>query len=108
MAHQVNERSAAQLTIDFLDFDDATEAPTSGTYTVYDLDTGTVLSGPTALPVGASVSITLDKTDNQIVDDSKSVEAHYVLVKASYGGDDEVNAIFDYEVLNLAGLSGVA
>jgi hypothetical protein len=103
---EVNERSAARLTASFYDFDDALSAPSSITYAVYDLDTGTELRANTAVSPASTVTITLDSTDTQIIDDAKPVEVHFVVIKAVYAAGDEVNDSYRFRVKNLAHLSG--
>jgi len=105
---EVNERSAARLTVDFYDFDNALSAPTSITYAVYVEGTEFELRADTAVSPASSVTIVLDSTDTQIVDDSKGRETHCVLIKATYSAGDEVNATFSFDVVNLKVLSGVA
>jgi hypothetical protein len=103
---EVNERSAARLTVDFLDFADSPSAPTSATYQVFVRDTGLELKAEAALTPAAQVEIDLDSDSTQIIDDAKSREAHTVLVKATYGAKDEVNGSFTFDVVNLKKLSG--
>lgn len=106
--NRVNERSAARLTVDFFDFDDAPSAPTSIDYEVEDLFSGNVLRASTSVTPAASVEIILDKTDTQIVDETNRVEKRCVSILASYGGNDEVNTQFIFDVVNLKGISGTA
>jgi hypothetical protein len=104
----VDERSAARITVDFLDFDDLPSAPTACSYSVIDVDSGTTLVafGADPLTPAAQVTITLDKIGTQIVDDTKTREKHAVIVKADYGSGDEVNGRFYFYVNNLEVISG--
>jgi len=107
MASQVNERSAARLTIDFLDFDGNGSMPSTVQYTVFDSSSGTKISGPSSVSPAEQVQIVLDAIDNQILNNRKASEEHYVLVEADYGGDDWVVGEFRYTVINLSGIIGL-
>jgi hypothetical protein len=96
----VDENSSARLRCTFLDYDDAQQAPASGTYQV-DTKAGDVLRAATAFTPAAVVDLILDSQDNAIVDDTLKWERHIVTIKASYGGDDELNGTFEYRVRNL-------
>jgi len=106
--NEVNERSAAQLTVSFYDFAGALSQPSVGsTYSVIDVLTGTVLRADTATGASGGVAtITLDSTDTQIVTDTLSREEHCVVIKADYGSGDEANAQFRFKVINLKALTG--
>lgn len=107
----VDERSAARVTVDFLDFDDLPSAPDSCAYAVIDVDSGTTLVDFTDDPLtpAAQVTITLGKVATQIVNDTKDVERHAIIVKAAYPtAGDEVNGRFYFWVRNLQKITGTA
>lgn len=105
--NEVNERSAAQLTVSFYDFSGALAQPTTSTYSVIDVNTGTVLRADTGTGASGGVAtIVLTSTDTQIVTDTLSKEEHCVVVKANYGAGDEANGQFRFKVINLKDLTG--
>ena len=101
----VNEKSTAYLTVTFKDKDGNEQAPTSATYRIDDVDSGTEIKTDTALSVAASVEITLTPDDNAILDSGQSYEKRRVTIKASYGASDGVNEEYLYRVKNLAKVS---
>lgn len=96
----VNENSAARLTVTFLDFDSEQSAPSSVTYRV-DTAAGVQLRDDTSLTPAGQIQITLNAVDNAINDSNLEMEQHVVTVKASYGANDKLNAVFRYNVRNL-------
>lgn len=97
----VNEGTTAYLTVTFKDKAGVNAAPASATYRLDCLTTGTAIKPPTALPAGASVEVTLTKTDNRIVTAANVRERRRVTVVGTYGADDQVQQEYDYDVLNL-------
>lgn len=98
---KINEGTTAYLTVTFKDKAGVNAAPTSATYRVDCLTTGTAIRAATALPAGASVELTLTKTDNRIVTPANVRERRRVTVVGTYGADDQVQEEYDYDVLNL-------
>jgi hypothetical protein len=100
---QVNEQSSAFLTTTLLDKDEAPAQPTSASYTIHDVTTGTEIRGTTSLTVVLGVvEIALGKADNTMNDPTRKSERRRVTVNAIYGSDDHLNDFFVYEVKNLA------
>lgn len=97
----VNEGTTAYLTVTFKDKAGVNAAPASATYRIDCLTTGAAIKATTPLPVGASVEITLTKTDNRIVTAANVREQRRVTVVGAYGADDQVQHEYDYDVLNL-------
>jgi len=103
----VNERNTARLTVSFFDLDDAASAPTTVYYTVFVRDTGLELKAKTSIGAAAVVEIPLTKNETQIVDGTKRLETHSILVTGEYAGGDEVNDVFNFDVVNLKKLEGI-
>lgn len=97
----VNEGTTAYLTVTFKDKAGANAAPASATYRIDCLTTGAAIKATTPLSAGASVEITLTKTDNRIVTAANVREQRRVTVVGTYGADDQVQHEYDYDVLNL-------
>lgn len=103
---RVKEKTSAYLTVTFEDKDDAAAQPTSSTYQIDDVKTGSAIRISTALsPTAGVVEIHLDKTDNTIQDVTRKSERRRVTVNGVYGSDDEVHDQYIYEVVNLAEVS---
>lgn len=98
---RVDERTTANLLVEFLDADGDPAAPTSATYRIDTLE-GTAVRAATALAAASVVTITLTPDDNEIYDDLNApFEVHVVTVRGFYGEDDEVNKEYHYRVKNL-------
>lgn len=102
MLIKINEGSAAYLTIGFYDKSDANVPPTTVTYQVHDVASGTEMQAETSLTPAASIEIPIDPAVNAIVNSSLSVETRRVTIKASYGAGEEFNDEYDYLVRNLS------
>ena len=103
----VNEKSTAYLTVTFKDKAGADEAPTSATYTITDVITGTSVRASTPItPIAAQVEITLAPDDNQIyLAAGKDLEYRRVTVIGVYNVTDQVTDEFIYPVQPLKGVS---
>lgn len=97
----VNEGTSKKLRLDLTDEDGAPAAPSTLTYRVDCLTTGTAIRATTALSPAASVDIGLTPDDSAIVDDSNRMERRRVTVVAGYAADDDVTAEYDFNVKNL-------
>jgi len=98
---RVNERSTRWLTIGFKDRAGDAAAPSSASYRIDCLTSGSEIRADTALPAGASPEITLTPDDNAIVDESHRVESRLVTVYGLFGADDELYLAYEYDVINL-------
>jgi hypothetical protein len=98
---EINEKSAARLTVAFLDEDEAPIVPTAVTYEVHDEDTGVELRAATPMSLASSVDIILSDTDTQMNTTTKSKETHVVTVKATFAGGLKINSEYRFRVLNL-------
>lgn len=97
----VNENSNAYLTINFLDKDDVAAVPSSISYRIDCITTGTeILTDTPFTPVAASIEIELTKTNNVCIGSSK-YEERCVTVTAIYGSSDEINEEYRYNLRNL-------
>ena len=98
----VSEKSTAYVTVTFLDKDGVAAQPSSATYAIHDVDSDTEIRAFGALtPTDGVVEITLNKTDNTMVDSTKAKESRRVTVIAVYGADDELLSEYTYEVIGL-------
>lgn len=97
----VNEGSTAYLTVTFLDKDGNQAAPTSITYRIDCLTTGTQVKGDTVVTPAAQVEITLGADDNAIQDQTNENEERLVTIEASYGASDGVKDSYRYILRNL-------
>jgi len=101
----VPEQTTAYLTVTFLDKNGAAAAPTSVTYRIDCLRSGTVVLADTPLTPAASIEIVITPAQNAIQQAANSNEHKRVTVKATYGAADAVNDQYDYLVRNLSGVS---
>lgn len=102
---QINEKSTGYLTVTFRDKTGTAEQPSSATYSIADVDSGTEVRGSTALsPSAGVVTITLNKGDNTLVDGTKQKERRRVVVSAVYGNNDELHHAYLYDVINVPGV----
>jgi hypothetical protein len=99
----VSEKSTAYVTVTFLDKDGVAAQPSSATYGIHDVDSDTAIraAGTSLSPSNGAVEITLNKTDNTMVDSTKAKESRRVTVIAVYGADDELLSEYTYEVIGL-------
>ena len=104
MMDSVNEKSTAFVTVTAKDKDGAVAQPTTATYRIDDLDSGTEVRGNKAITMTNGVEeITLEFADNTLLDATKDKEVRRVTVDAIYNaGVDELHDEFFYELINLA------
>lgn len=102
---ELDERSTGYLTVTFRDKDGLAAQPTSSWYAIFDVATGNTVRAATSLaPTAGVVEITLDVNDNTMVDSSKAVETRRVIVVATFGVNDELDAEYKYRLNNLNGV----
>jgi hypothetical protein len=104
---QVNEKSAARLTVSWFDFDGAPSVPESVSYQVLHINgpVPTALRGPTPADPAAVVQILLTSADTAFVSTKGRTERHRVVVTATYGAGNETNIAVDFDVVNLEGIA---
>lgn len=102
MTDTINEGTSAWLTVTFKDQAGANAAPTSATYQVDCLTTGTAVRAATAMGAGAAVEIALTEDDTAIQLAANATERKRVSVIGSYGAGDKVKAQYDFIVTNLS------
>ncbi|MBI1397054.1 MAG: hypothetical protein GC151_13845 [Betaproteobacteria bacterium] len=98
---RINEASSGYLTASFYDKAGALAVPSTVSYRVDCITTGTAVRSATSLTAASQVEIHLTSDDNAIQVSSNSVERKRVTVTATYGSGDQVQAEYDYEVANL-------
>lgn len=98
---EINEKSAARLTVSFLDEDKAPIVPTGVTWETHDEDTATELRAATVLTPASSIDITLDDTDTKMETTTKKKETHVITMKATFSGGLQINSEYRFRVINL-------
>lgn len=98
---EINEDSAARLTVSFLDEDSAPIVPATVTYEVHDEDTGVELRTATGLSPASSIDVTLTNVDTKMNTTTKKKETHVVTVKATFSGGLQINSEYRFRVINL-------
>jgi hypothetical protein len=102
----VNEKSTPTLTVDFFDENGAAVVPSSATYQIDDIASGTIVRAETALPsLAASVDILLATADTIIITSSLPGEDRLVTVKWQYGSGKQGAKEYRYLVKNLSKVS---
>lgn len=105
MIESVNERTTAYLTVTMRDKAGALAAPTGLTYRIDCLTTGTEILADTVLTPVDTVEIELTATQNRIVSAGNKAERRRVTVSATYGADDELHEDYEYQVVDVPGIS---
>jgi hypothetical protein len=100
----VNEGTTAYLSVQFLDKAGSAAAPSSVSYRIDCLTTGTAVLAPTSATPGSTVELTITATQNAILG-GRPFERRRVTVEAGYGAGDGVKSQFDYLVRNLSAVS---
>lgn len=100
----INERSTAYIEVAFTDKDGAAAIPASVTYSTKCKATGTAIKTNVAVTPAATVTITLDATDNTIQTATNQYEDKLLTVKATYAAGDECNSEYTWRVNNLSGV----
>lgn len=98
----VKEQSVAYLTVNFYDKNGVLAAPTSATWQVHDVESGSVLQAEAAmLPIASSFELTLTSAINTLIKQVNKEETRRVTIKAVFGVGLNCNAEYDYEVRSL-------
>ena len=103
---QVNEGTTAYLSATFSDKTGNADTPSTITYRIDDVRSGTEIRDATTITAASTVEISLSPTDNRILNATQSYETRRVTVVASYGASDQVTAEYTYRVTPLVGVSG--
>ena len=99
----IPEETTCYLTVTFKDKNGAAQAPTSATWLVIDLDSGTVVQTEANItPISSAPEISIPPAANAILNDAHAYETRRVIIQASYGTSDGVNGQYDYLVKNLS------
>jgi hypothetical protein len=97
----VNEESTAFLSIGFYDKNNNLTTPSSVKYRLDCLTNNSEIRGWTGIAPASSVEITLDSTDNSIIDQGNFTEIRLVTIEAYYGVSDKLTETYQYLVKNL-------
>ena len=92
--------STAYLTVTFRDKDGALAVPSTISYKIDCLTTGTAILASTSVSAASSIDITLTPTNNTIVTATNSREVRRVTVTGTYSGTDAVVSVYDYNLIN--------
>ena len=98
---RVNEESTAFLGVSFYDKNDELTTPTSVTYRVDCLTNNSELRDWTGVAPQSQIEITLDTSDNVIIDQGNFTEIRLVTIEAYYGVADKLTTTYQYLVKNL-------
>lgn len=102
----VNEKSTSIVTLSFADEAGNAVTPTSGTYRIDDVASGTQIKGDTAFtPVSSTHEITISDSENAILDSDNARELRCVTVSVTYGVGKKCTAEYRYYVVNLMKIS---
>lgn len=98
-----DERTTHYLTVNFLDKNGDAATPSTISYRVDCLTNASQVRDDTPVsPAAASIEITLDSDDCDIIDQDNSYEERLVTVNATFAADDECHDEFRYLVKNLS------
>jgi len=98
---RINEDSVGYLTAKFYDKDDNLVVPTSISYNIYCLTTGTEIKDATAISPANTVEITLSSIDNAIIVQTNRLEMKLVTITATFGVQDLSVEEYRYFVKNM-------
>lgn len=97
----VNEGSTCYLKVDFYDESGKALSPSSVSYRIDDLETGTSILASTSVAPASSITITISPSDNAMVNSGLSTETHRITVQAPFRYHEQINGQYDYQVANL-------
>ncbi len=97
----INEGSSFQLDVQFLDSDGVAQTPSSASYSVHDLNSGTELIATTMIAPASSVELMIPPAASRVVRTSVLKEEHVVTIIANYGPTEAVTEEFHFLVRNL-------
>lgn len=100
----VNEGTTGYLTVSFYDKTGALAAPSTVSYRIDCLSSGTEIVDDTSVSPASSVEIQLTAANNAIVSGLPR-ERRRVTVTGTYSGDQAVTHQYDYEVRNLSAVA---
>lgn len=98
----IAEASAQRLSVTFENIAGIAALPTTVSYAVQCMATGTLLQAFTPATPANPTIITLGAAINAIQDDRNATEARRLVIKANEGLADALTAQYDYTVINLA------
>lgn len=97
-----NERTTVVIGLAFSDEEGVAVTPSSGTWRVDDLTSGTELVATTAfVPAAATHDLVLSEEVNRILDVTRATETRLVTIVAVYSGTRQVTSEYRYQVKNL-------
>lgn len=97
----INEASSGTLTIEFLDEAGLPAAPSSISYRIDCVTSGTEIRDDTAIAPASVVDLGLTPEDTRIVTQSNRIERRRVTLVAMFGPGDQLTQDYEYSVRNL-------
>jgi archaellum component FlaG (FlaF/FlaG flagellin family) len=106
MSNMLNEKSTGYVTVKFYGKDGVLQSPSSVSYRIDDVMTGTEIKGLTSVIAPSSeIEIILSPADNLIVTPRLSSERHRLTVIATYGANDQLTESIEFTVRNLSAIT---
>jgi hypothetical protein len=102
---EVNEKQTSYITLTFKDEAGVAITPTSLTWTLYDLISGTSISSGTVSTPTAVYTMEITPTMNAIINTKTAKEEHVLTISGPYQGTKAVTGDFHFNVVNLEFLS---
>lgn len=98
---EYQDKTSGTVTLSFLDVTGALAAPTTATYQIDCLTTGTNVRTLTTLTAASQITFILSTSDNAIINPINQSEIKKITVNATYGAGDEAHAETHYVVRNM-------
>jgi len=99
----INEKNSCLQPVSFYDDAGVAVVPTSATYRIDDLASGTEITGTTVISaLAASVDISITAAENAMQSQNNSHEVRIITVEWTYGAGRNGKAQHKYKVKNLA------
>lgn len=104
----LNEKTSSTFTIQFYDENQTLINPETASYSLHDVQTGTVIIAETQIPspIPQIVTIELSRDDNRILNDANIKETRSLTIEYNYRNSkgelkNGASVEFFYEILNL-------
>ena len=107
MTITVNEKTSSYLTVSFKNKAGVLDIPASIVYRIDCITNGIEILTDTVVVPASVVEIIIPSSLNSIINNTNEKERRRVTVKATYGVgiEDAINDFYDFDVLNLSGVS---
>jgi len=99
---EVNEGDTPDILISFYNNSEELTAPTTASWLLMDVDTGTELIASTDIsPIASSVVVSIPATGTTILNDSRKFEKRKMIVNATFGAGRKKFGEYIFQVKNL-------